>query len=270
MKRLLVFLATATFVWTMLPAQANQSTDEGYVFVSNLQSHSQKSLKSRVKSTIKAGHVAIKKENKELSFPCVDAVEYITLGGGSFYKYYPPAQDIVPAEYISVAAFKKAVKKVSISPQIPSEWEFGKRYTFKPVSPDEYIKSVTVRTLQLSSRDATLVTGVDENFKPTTTINIPEATLVEIAFSDYTIYLYDGQQVVPAINNSGNYTEYSYLEVDDNGVSYSKKENGVRQPDAKLSYVFGEYPYIDYFGWISASKIVIDDLLFVLTTSSVR
>ena len=269
MKRLLVFLATASFVWTMLPAQANQSTDEGYVFVSNLQSHSRKSLKSRVKSTIEAGHVAIKKGN-DLSFPCVDAVEYITLGSGSFYKYYPPAQDIVPPEYVSVAAFKKAVRKVNISSLMPAGWETGKRYVFTPPAPNENIKSVTIRTVRLSNQDATLVTSVDDDFKPLTTINITGETLVEIKFFDDTVYIYKGQEVVPAINCTSNFSEYSYLEVDDNGIVYSKKENGVRQPDAKLSYVFGEYPAVNYFGWISASEIVIDDLLFVLTTSSVR
>ena len=64
--------------------------------------------------------------------------------------------------------------------------------------------------------------------------------------------------------------EYSYnaLVVDDNGISYSQSEDGVRQMVSKLSYVFGEYPYLDYFGWISATEIVVDDLLYVANSPS--
>ena len=70
-----------------------------------------------------------------------------------------------------------------------------------------------------------------------------------------------------ARNDSGEYS-YNALVVDDNGISYSQSEDGVRQMDSKLSYVFGEYPYLDYFGWISATEIVVDDLLYVVTSPS--
>ena len=155
MKKALLFLAVVMIKCTMLSAQAHQSTDEGYVFVTNLKSYSQKSLKSRVKSTISAGKVAIKSDNSGLRFPCIDVAEYIVWGSGSFHKYYPPAQDIVPAEYISSAAFNKAVRKVSISKQVPTSWELGKIYTLKPSYPNKDIKSVTVKVLRLSNDNIT-------------------------------------------------------------------------------------------------------------------
>ena len=267
MKKALYLLAAAMIQCTMLSAQAHQSTDEGYVFMRNLESYSQQSFKSRIKSTISAGHVAIASEKNKLVFPCVDAVEYIVLRSGAFHKYYPLAQDIVPAEYISSAAFKKAVRKVSIYNQKPTSWELGKAYCFKPAFPHEYIKSVTIRTLRLSSNDVTLVTAVDDNFEATSSISLSGETIVEIAFDDDTVYLYDGQQIVPARNDSGEY-DYSSLVVDDKGITYSKNENGVRRINPKLSYVFGEYPYLEYFGWISDKEIVIDDILYVPTSST--
>lgn len=267
MKRILVFLAVAMMEWTILSAQTHQAFDVGYVFVTNLKTFSQQSLKSKVKSTINAGHVVIAGEDNQLIFHCVDVAESIVLGRGAFHKYYPPAQDMVPAEYISSAAFKKAVRKVNVYRQMPSGWELGKVYTFKPVAPNEYVKSITVRTLRLSSDDVTLVTEVDDNFLPSSSISISGETIAEITIGEEKVYMYDGQQIVLSRNDSGEYS-YNALVVDDNGISYSQSEDGVRQMVSKLSYVFGEYPYLDYFGWISATEIIVDDLLYVATSPS--
>lgn len=260
MKRVLIFSVAIIVAYCMLAE--TRSADVGYVFTSNLQSHSTKSLKSRVKSTIEPGRVAVMTGN-DLDFPCIDVVEYITLGKGSFYKYYPPAQDIVEPEYVSAAAFKKATRKVNIYSQAPANWEMGRRYTFKPSSRNDYFKSVTVRVVRLSGNDVTLVNNVNEDFKPSSIIDISGKTVVEIDIDNEfagKVYWFDEQQVVPADNLSGGYGE---LEIDENGLTYTKGENGERKPDSRLSYVFGEYPAIDYFGWISDTEIVIDDLLFV-------
>ena len=196
MKRTLLLLFTALMNWTMATAQAQPSVDEGYVFVTNLKSYSKKSLKSRTRSVIPAGHVAIATENNMFRFPCVDAAEYIILRSGAFHEYYPPAQEEVPPEFISRAAFNKAVRKVNISSQVPSSWELGKVYSFKPVSTDGYFKTITVKPLRLSSSDVTLVTMVDDIFQPTSSINISGKTIVKIEFEDNTVYLYDGRQIV--------------------------------------------------------------------------
>ena len=264
MKKAFLFLTAAIINCTMLSAQQVQSTDdEGYVFTSNLKSYGQRSLKSRVKSTITVGRVAVKVDKNEFRFPCVDVAEYFVLGSGAFHKYYPPAQDIVPAEYLSSAAFNKAVRKVSISNQIPASWELGKVYTLKPAYPDEYSKPVTVKALRLSSNNVTLATGVDDDFKTTSSIDISGVTIVEIVYEFGTAYFYNGQQIVPERSiEEGFYT----LEVDDKGKTYSKSAEGVRQEDTKLSYVFGAYPDLAYFGWISDKEIVVDDFLYVVAT----
>ena len=167
MKRTFLLLFVAMMKGSMIFAQVNPSVDEGYVFVTNLKSYSKKSLKSKALSTISAGHVAIIDENNSLNFHLIEASESITLGNGAFHEYYPPAQDDVPAEYISSAAFKKAVRKVSISKQMPTTWELGKVYSFKPFSPNADYQSITVRPLRLSGNKVTLVTMKDEDFQPT-------------------------------------------------------------------------------------------------------
>ena len=267
MKRTFLLLFVALMKGSMIFAQVNPSVDEGYVFVTNLKSYSKKSLKSKALSTISAGHVAIIDENNSLNFHLIEASESITLGNGAFHEYYPPAQDDVPAEYISSAAFKKAVRKVSISKQMPTTWELGKVYSFKPFSPNADYQSITVRPLRLSSNNVTLVTMKDEDFQPTSSINISGEIIVEIAFDNNKVYLYNGQQVVLETNDSDE-NGYSSLVVDDKGITYSQNEKGVRQPNNKLSYVFGEYPELDYFGWISNTEIVIDNSLYVTTSTS--
>ena len=265
MKRFAVIMLGVLAAWTSLPAATPPSQDQGYVFTSNLQSHARKSLKSRVKSTITVGHVAVADENNDLAFHSSDVCEYIQPGNGAFHKYYPPAQDNVPAEYLSAAAFNKAVRKVRISPVAPAGWEEGKRYTFVPSHPYEYINQVTVRVVRLAGGDATIVTQVDDDFKPTEPASLAGEPLIEIAIhtKDATenIYWHNGQQVMLACNLGGEC--YSTLEVDDKGFPYATNEKNVRQRDARLSYIFGEIPFIEYFGWISATEIVVDDFLFV-------
>lgn len=247
---------------TTTDKQTNNSTnisqDEGYIFVTNLNSYSQQSLNSKSKTTISIGRVAIasKSESNILFFPCTDATEYIDLGNGAFHKYYPLAQDEVSPEYIPNTTFNKAVRKVSISQQLPASWELGKVYSFKPAFPHEYNKNVKVRALRLSGNNITLVT------EASSTENLSGKTLVEITFEDgNAVYFYNGQQVVLENNYSG--SEYYTLVVDDKGTTYSQNNKGERRVDTKLSYVYGEYPDLDYFGWISDKEIVIEDFLYL-------
>ena len=266
MKRTVLLLVAAMLSWTLLPAQTAKSGDEGYVFVSPLKSHSKKSLKSPVKSTIEAGRVAVKSsESNELAFSLIDAAESMTLGSGSFYEYFPPAQDYVPAEFVSVAEFKKATRKVRIYSDVPASIECGKRYVYKSQSPGEQ-SSATVRVLRLSGKGVTLVTDVDpeNDFTPSRTEDISGKALIEVSFGDNIIYIYNGQQLMLASNLGGR--DFSTLEVDANGATYAKDEDGNRQATTKLSYVFGEIPEIGYFGWISDTELVIDDELFILAT----
>ena len=260
MKRFLFLLVAGMMSWTMVQATTPQSHDDGYVVTSKLRSHSKRSLKSKVKSTIDPGRVAVKTGNNIFSFHIIDAAEFINTQSGAFYKYYPPAQDYVPAEYISVAQFNKSVRKVKISWQLPRGWELGKRYVFKPIEPNEYVKSATVRAVRLKGDNITLVTKVDDNFKPTKYINITGKTIIEVAYNDEKLYWYNGEQIMPAENLEG---KYGTLHIDDNGVPYSVTENGNRNVINRLSNVLGEIPMLDYFGWISDTEIVIDDLVLV-------
>ena len=267
MKKTILLLATAMLTWTLLPAQSAKSGDEGYLFVSPLKSHSKKSLKSPVESTIEAGRVAVKSnESGELAFSLIDVAESMTLGSGSFYEYFPPAQDYVPAEFVSVAEFKKATRKVRIYSEVPASIECGKRYVFKPQYPSEYRTSATIRVIRLTGKGVTLVTDVDHenDFTPSRTEDISGKALIEVSFGDNIIYLYNGQPLMLASNLGGR--DYSTLEVDANGATYAKDEDGNRQATTKLSYVFGEIPEIGYFGWISDTELVIDDELFILAT----
>lgn len=264
MRLFFVLMAVGVMACGTPPVEA-QHVDKGYVFTSELQSHSSRTLKSRVMSTIQPMHVAVDIGDNRLSFPCIDAMEYIETGNGSFYKYYPPAQDYIDAEYISVAQFNKATRKVSISREAPAGWETGKMYTFKTLDPNAYVKSLTVRTVRIAG-DIMLATESSEYLEPKDFINITGATLVEIEFAnEYAttiIYLYNGQQVIPAGNITEN--EYRTLVVDSNGNVFSKdsETNSIRR-ETRLSYVYGMYPDIDYFGWISPTEVVVDDLLYV-------
>lgn len=267
MKRTVLLLAVAMLSWALLPAQTAKSGDEGYVFVSPLKSHSKKSLKSPVKSTIEAGRVAVKSsESGELVFSLIDVAESMTLGTGAFYEYFPPAQDYVPAEYVSVAEFNKATRKVKIYSEVPASIECGKRYVFKPQYPSEYRTSATVRVIRLTGKGVTLVTDVDHenDFTPSRTEDISGKALIEVSFGDNINYLYNGQPLMLASNLGGR--DYSTLEVDDNGATYTNDDSGNRHPALQLSYVFGEIPEIGYFGWISDAELVINDELFILAT----
>ena len=137
-----------------------------------------------------------------------------------------------------------------------------KVYSFNAVESGAYIK---VKALRLSGNNVTLVTNVDDNFKASSTTNISGETLFEIVTSYDTFYVYKGDQVVPAKNTSGDWCD---LVVDDKGLTYSKSEDGVRQIDTELSYVFGEYPGCELFGWISDTEIVLDDVLYVASSTS--
>ena len=263
MRHFFVLITVAVMVCGALPVEA-QHVDEGYVFTSELQSHSRRTLKSRVMSTILPMRVAVDIGDNRLSFPWTEAVEYIETGSGSFYKYYPPAQEDVNAEYISVAQFNKATRKVSISREAPAGWETGKRYTFNSLDTSSYLESFTLRTVRIAG-DMMLATEPGENFELKNFINITGATLVEIELANKyatTIYFYNGQQVIPAGNITGN--EYRDLVVDDNGNVFSNdsETNSIRR-ETRLSYVFGMYPDIDYFGWISPTEVVVDNMLCV-------
>ncbi|MBR5728288.1 MAG: hypothetical protein IKX39_06525 [Muribaculaceae bacterium] len=265
MKKSIILLAAAMLTWAWLPAQTSKTFDEGYVFVSPLKSHSKKSLKSRVKSTIPAGRVAVKSSDspRELTFSLVDAAEYFTIENGAFYKYYPPAQEDVPAEYVSKAEFNKATRKVKIFSEAPTSIERGKPYTFVSQCPDEYRNSVIVRVIRLPNSDMSLVTEVDyeNDFTPSRSVDISGKTIMEITMSDNIVYLFNGQQVMLESNLGGR--DYSTLVVDEHGVPYAKDDSGNRRAVSKLSYVLGEIPEIGYSGWISDSELVIDDKLYV-------
>ena len=259
MKRFAVLFAAVVLAWSILPAQ---EVDEGYVFLKDVQSYSKKSLKSKKMSTITAGRVIVKGEGNEYSFGFVDVAEYFTLGSGSFYKYYPPAQDIVPAEYVSAAAFKKAVRKVSISQALPADILPGRVYTFVPSAHSDYVASLKIRALRLPD-NVTLATDVDydNNWQPTNVIDISGETVLELEYAETVAYWYNGQVLMLARNLGGE--DYCTLEIDNDGVIYAKDANGNRVRDSRLSYVFGEMPEVGYFGWISANEVVLDDMLCV-------
>ena len=234
------------------------SPDVGYVFVSDLQSYSQKSVNSERGYPISKGKVAIADGDNTLSFACSDCAEYMVLRSGAFHEYYPQAQEEVPAEYVATADFNKAVRKVYVHKRMPDNWEMGKTYHFKSASND-YTNSIKLRTVRLSGkRNVSLITDYDGS-----TINISGNSIVEITFDNgYKSYLYEGREVVPASSASG---EYCSLVVDDNGLTYSQSENGSRRVDTKLSYNH-DIPTVAYFGWISDVEIVLDSTLYVATS----
>ena len=237
--------------------------DEGYVFVSNLQTHSQRTLKSKVMTTIRTGKVGVvDSHDGRVVFNWVDAMEYIKWNyDGGFSKYIPENQDeyCIKPEYILNAAFNKAVRKVKISKLIPTSWELGKVYTFKPVLQDNntICKFLKVRAVRLSDNNVTL------NGK-----NISGKIIIEFTFlhdDNYknSVCRYNEQELSLANNTSGD--DYVTLQVDENGITYSVSQNGVRKKVTKLSDVQGEYPAIGYFGWISDTEIVCDHTLYVST-----
>lgn len=263
MKKSILLLAIAMLTWASVTAQTPKSYDVGYVFVSPLNSHSKQLLKSRVMSTIDAGRVAVKsRESDEVTFTLIDAAEYFVLGNGHFYKYYPPAQDYVPAEYVSAAEFKKATREVRIYSEIPGGIEIGKVYEFKVQNKSEPDRA-TIRAIRLAGADVRLVTEVDyENgFRPSKTVDMSGETVLEVAFPEYRTYMYKGQQIMLASNLAGQ--DYSTLAIDENGVIYAEDDKGNRRLASELSFVFGEYPTIGYAGWISDTELVINDVLYV-------
>ena len=192
----------------------------------------------------------------------MESSEFFTLGSGAFHKYF--LGDDSP-EYISSSEFEKAVRKVKIYKQMPTNWELGKVYSFNAVESGAYDKSIKVKALRLSGNNVTLVTKVDENFNALSTTNISGETLFEIVTSYGTFYVYKGDQVVPAKKTSG---DWCNLVVDDKGLTYSKSEDGVRQIDTELSYVFIDDFAFALFGWISDTEIVWDDVLYVASSTS--
>lgn len=267
MRKYVVLLAVALLASLTVSAQKAKSYDDGYLFVKPLKSHSKQSLKSRVKSTITPGRVATiysDDPNELLGFCLVDAAEYFKLGKGSYYKYYPIAQDIVPAEYVSVAEFNKATQKVKVYHDAPASIEVGKRYSFKPKNPKEYSYPATVRLIRLGS-NVRLVTEVDyeNNFRPLSYDDVSGKTVIELRYPDldHSAYIFNGKQIFLASNLAGQ--DYSSLTIDDNGTPYAVDDKGNRRQATDLSVIEGEIPEIGYIGWISATELVINDLLYV-------
>lgn len=264
MKRFYVFIVAAISSCVMLCAQSNACYSNAYLFISPVNAHISNSSSSAASSVIESGRVAVVTSPDTYTFYHPDVAEGFTDDGGAFIKYFPPAQDIVDAQYVLRADFNKASKMVTVAHAMPAEWTRLKRYAFVPVANDEYALPITVRVIGLQANaDVSLVTEVDyeNDFSPLSYI-VPDE-IIEITMGDNApIYCYRSSQVWLEDNNIG--SDFSEMIMDERGNIFAKDENGILRAESRLSYVFGNIPEVDFFGWISATEVVLDDTLYVM------
>jgi len=213
---------------------------------------------------------------KRYYFPLTDCTEGIEKND-LWAKYYQPALDEVPAQYIDMKEFEQATKDVTIYLQAPDSWQVGKTYVFEAENkwnPTNQPR-VSITPIRITT-DATLTTWEDlttpeDSSTVEKKIKVPiRGKVVFKVVSNYdnkiicTTYIYEDPEIELTISSDyGESSVYEKLEIDTNGKIFLKNINKKKKkPITKLEAV-RNIPSLAFIGWLSADKMVVDSEVYI-------
>lgn len=279
------------FVITLLMALPNSSCaqkkaaddfDEikskpAYVIEKNMTAQNHGSEESIDDMVVKAGRLCVIEENngeQTCSFQLIDCSESFFVSNDKVI-YYEPSQDDAPERYIERSVFNSSTKKVNVYEAAPKSWKKGADVTLVPqMYSNSYYTKAVVKPIVIKDKNAVYVEtrGWGDSFEETRTSMYNE-TVYRITLYDkqgeelLCSYVYRGAQLMKYnLDSKGEYLEdfASDLKVSDKGFcSANGSGDGAEyRPCSELSEVVGEYPSIGLVGWISATQMVIDDIVY--------
>jgi hypothetical protein len=207
---------------------------------------------------------------KRYYFSLIDATERIEING-LWAKYYQPAQDDVPAQYIDMKEFEQATKDVTIYLQAPASWQVGKTYVLEAEN-----KKITSGLLNISitpiriTTNATLKVYLDTSTTEQETIIPMQGKVVYKIIYSYekdhpgTIYMYENHEIVLGTSSDNDENlEYEEFELDTNGKTFSKNSKTNKKKAITALEAATDTPSFDSFGWISSDKVVVNSDVYI-------
>lgn len=209
-------------------------------------------------------------------FPQTDCAEGIEKNN-LWAKYYQPAQDEAPAQYIDMKEFEQATKDVTIYLQAPDSWQVGKTYVFEAENKRNPTNQprVSITPIRITT-DATLTTWEDlttpeDSSTVEKEIKVPiQGKVVFKVVSNYknkiiyTTYIYENPEIELTISSDyGESSAYEDLEIDTNGKIFLKNTNNKKKKPITKLEAFRDIPSLAFIGWLSADRMVIDSEVYV-------
>jgi hypothetical protein len=283
-----IFLIVITLFCILTCSKANGKEIKGLLITKNVTLYKSASKQATKVGILYGSRICLPNEEvagfidktsnhgKRYYFSLIDATERIEING-LWAKYYQPAQDDVPAQYIDMKEFEQATKDVTIYLQAPVSWEVGKTYVLEAEN-----KKITSGLLNISitpiriTTNATLTTWEDLTTPEDSStvekgIKVPiRGKVVFKVVSNYdnkiicTTYIYEDPEIELTISSDyGEGSVYEKLEIDTNGKIFLKNINKKKKkPITKLEAV-RDIPSLAFIGWLSADRMVIDSEVYV-------
>lgn len=245
----------------------------GYEIVKDIAVSRSKNASAAHDMTIKSGRVctslqsSVNDPEEQYGFELIDCCEYIVLGK-SYVKYYEPAQDDVPARYARREAFNQATKKVYVYTAAPHSWQEGEVFRLIPKANNDSQSEITIKPVVIKDKNAVYIIQDDSL---TSKLSMYDKTIYELTYynedgTTYRTYSFNGREL--AANRYDEQDDHWWsmgeLMVDNDGYCHAKDydENASFEPWSELGEVSGEYPGIGLVGWLSATRMVIDDCIY--------
>lgn len=209
----------------------------------------------------------IRNSKDSYSFELIDCAEYLVLGK-SYIEYYEPAQEDVPARYASREAFNRAAKKVYVYMAAPQSWKEGDVFKLTPIGNEDAASNVIVKPVVIKDSTAVFITGEDSCMKRSSLYGktVYELTYCHDDGTTWTSYSYNGKQLLANRydEQDDHWWSFGELMVDKDGYCHVKDcdEDASYEPWSELGPVSGEYPGVGLVGWLSATRMVIDDCVY--------
>jgi hypothetical protein len=202
---------------------------------------------------------------KRYYFSLIDGTERIEKNG-LWAKYYQPAQDDVPAQYIDMKEFEQATKDVTIYLQAPASWEVGKTYGLEAENKKNtsVLLNISITPIRITT-NATLKVYLDTSTTEKEAIIPMQGKVVYKIIYSYekdhpgTTYMYEDHEIVLGTSSDNDENlEYEELELDTNGKTFSKNSKTNKKKAITALEAASDTPSFGSFGWIFSDKVVID------------
>ena len=275
MKKLLIFafvlIAGAVSAQSYYYGDADYAM--GYEITKNIRVAKSKSPKAKSDMSIQGGRVCIKRcDSQEYHFPQIDCSESLTVGR-EFVAYQEPAQDEVPNRYVKTAVFNQSARKVKVFMNAPESWTPDRKGTFVPRTKNEdCCSTIEVKPVVVKDRNAVYVNYDEDNRKSVVPMygkTVYELTLNASYLNEggTRVYIYNGCEVTKnGWNETGDdfAAEYAQdIKIDENGFLFWLGDSSPSyRPFTEMGPVIGEYPVVEFFGWLDEKTIVLDDVIY--------
>ena len=283
-----IFLIVITLFCILTCSKANGKEIKGLLFTKNVTLYKSASKQARKSGVIYGSRICLPNEKAacfidttnnhgtRYSFPQTDCAEGIEKND-LWAKYYQPAQDDVPAQYIDMKELEQATKDVTINLQAPDSWQVGKTYVFEAENKRNptNLPRVSITPIRITT-DATLTTWEDlttPEDSSTVEKEIKAPIRGKVVFkvvsnynkkNIYTTYIYEDSEIELTISSDyGEGSSYEELEIDTNGKIFLKNIiKKKKKPITKLEAV-RDIPSLAFIGWLSADRMVIDSEVYI-------